>query len=158
MCSPHSSRSRTCRAWPGSPEPAEGGQTPSPVPCGAPATESALRARPAPWPRSCEGAQARLPCARPSGRHLPGEKQRSLRRSLEWGVWGPPQAHPLHHRFEPIVFVYKMGIKLGRLGGSAVERLPSAQGVTPGSLDQSCIELPTWSLLLLALPLCLMNK
>ena len=40
---------------------------------------------------------------------------------------------------------------LGRLCGSVVEHLPSAQGVIP----ESHIRLPTWSLLLLPLPLSL---
>ena len=36
----------------------------------------------------------------------------------------------------------------GLLGGSAVERLPSAQGVILESGIKSCVGLPTWSLLL----------
>ena len=36
----------------------------------------------------------------------------------------------------------------GRLGGSAVERLPSAQGVIPGSGIESHVGFPVWSLLL----------
>ena len=48
-------------------------------------------------------------------------------------------------------------LKEGRLGGSVVEHLPSAQGVTPGSQDR----VPAGSLLLplpVFLPLSLMNK
>ena len=44
--------------------------------------------------------------------------------------------------------------KAGSLGGSAVEHLPSAQGLIPGSGIQSCIRLPARSLLL-ALPVSL---
>ena len=54
---------------------------------------------------------------------------------------------------------------MGRLGGSAVERLPSAQGVIPGSGIESHIGLLAGSLPLplpMPLPLCvcvsLMNK
>ena len=36
----------------------------------------------------------------------------------------------------------------GRLGGSAVEHQPSAQGLTPGSRDRVLHQLPAWSLLL----------
>ena len=51
----------------------------------------------------------------------------------------------------------------GHLGGSAVEHLPSAQGVIPGSRIESHIGLLAWSLLLpwpISLPLSvsLMNK
>ena len=51
----------------------------------------------------------------------------------------------------------------GRLGGSAVERLPSAQGMIPESGIESHIGLLAWSLLLplpVSLPLSvpLMNK
>ena len=59
----------------------------------------------------------------------------------------------------------------GRLGGSAVECLPSGQGVIPGSGMESHIRLPAWNLLLplpvslplslslsLSFSLCLMNK
>ena len=42
----------------------------------------------------------------------------------------------------------------GHLGGSGIERLPSAQSVTPGSWDESHVGLPAWSLLLL-LPMSL---
>ena len=48
----------------------------------------------------------------------------------------------------------ELSIHLGRLGGSAVERLPSAQGVIPGSRMESHIRLLVGSLLL-ALPLFL---
>ena len=52
---------------------------------------------------------------------------------------------------------------MGRLGGSAVEHLPSAQDVIPGSRIEFPIRLPEWSLLfplLVSLPLslCLMNE
>ena len=52
---------------------------------------------------------------------------------------------------------------MGCLGGSAVEPLPLAQGMIPGSRIQSHIGLPAWSLLLplpMSLPLSpsLMNK
>ena len=58
--------------------------------------------------------------------------------------------------------VQKSG-RRGRLGGSAVERLPLAQDVTPGPGIKSHIGLPAGSLLLSlpeSLPLCvfLMNK
>ena len=46
--------------------------------------------------------------------------------------------------------------KEGHLGGSAVEHLPSAQGVIPGARIESHIRLPTGSLLLplpMSLPL-----
>ena len=43
----------------------------------------------------------------------------------------------------------------GCLGGSAVEHLPLAQGVIPGSRIESRIRLPAWSLLLL-LPVSLL--
>ena len=61
-----------------------------------------------------------------------------------------------------VITLYKKGI-LGHLGGSEVERLPSAQGVIPGSWDQVPIGLPAGSLLLplpvyLPLSVCLMNK
>ena len=51
---------------------------------------------------------------------------------------------------------------MGCLGGSAVERLPLAQGVIPGSRIKARIGLPGWSLLLplpvsLPLSLYLMN-
>ena len=45
----------------------------------------------------------------------------------------------------------------GHLGGSAVEHLPLAQGVTPGSLIESRIGIPAGNLLLplpVSLPLC----
>ena len=56
----------------------------------------------------------------------------------------------------------KIGLE-GRLGGSAVECLPSAQGVIPGSCDESLIGLPAGSLLLplpvsLPLSVSLMSK
>ena len=56
-----------------------------------------------------------------------------------------------------------MILEAGRLGGSAVERLPSAQGVIEGSGIESHNGLPVGSLLLpllMFLPLCvsLMNK
>ena len=52
---------------------------------------------------------------------------------------------------------------LERLGGSAVERLPSAQGIIPDPGNESHIGLPAWSLLLLlpvslSLSVSLMNK
>ena len=40
------------------------------------------------------------------------------------------------------------GSSLGRLGGSAIERLPSAQGVIPGSMIKSHIGLLVGSLFL----------
>ena len=46
----------------------------------------------------------------------------------------------------------------GRLGGSAVECLPSAHGVIPGSGIESHVGFLVWSLLLplpMSLPLCL---
>ena len=46
-------------------------------------------------------------------------------------------------------FQIRKGIRLGHLGGSAVECLPLAQGVIPGSRIESHIGLPAWSLLLL---------
>ena len=49
----------------------------------------------------------------------------------------------------------------GHLGGSAVEHLPSAQGVIPGSGIKSRIKLPVRSLLLplpVSLPLCVSHE
>lgn len=46
---------------------------------------------------------------------------------------------------------------LGCLGGSAVERLPSAQSMIPGSGIKVCITLPARSLLF-PLPVPLMNN
>ena len=46
----------------------------------------------------------------------------------------------------------------GRLGGSVVERLPSAQDMIPGSEIESYTEIPAWNLLLplpMSLPLSL---
>ena len=46
----------------------------------------------------------------------------------------------------------------GCLCGSAVEHLPSAQGVVLGSRIESRIGLPAWSLLLLPLPMSLLRS
>ena len=48
---------------------------------------------------------------------------------------------------------------LGHLGGSALEHLPSAQGVILGSGIKSHVGLPAWRLLLpLSVSVSLMNK
>ena len=46
-------------------------------------------------------------------------------------------------------------LKLGHLGGSAVERVPSAQDVIPEFQDRVPHRAPAWSLLLLPLPMSL---
>ena len=54
--------------------------------------------------------------------------------------------------------VFNVTVEEGRLGGSAVERVPLAQGMTPGSWDRVPHGLPAGSLLLplpVSLPLSL---
>ena len=74
-----------------------------------------------------------------------------------------PCAHVHVYIFIYNSFVHKDEIILGHLGGSVVERLPSAQGVILGARIEPHITLPAWTLLLplpvsLPLSVSLMNK
>ena len=66
-------------------------------------------------------------------------------------------SHKLKHTWGTHGSSLTMQVKtmsMGRPGGSAVERLPSAQGVILGPGIESRLGLPAWSLLL-PLPVCL---